>query len=140
MLLLLYHPFPALSTQMIRWDGLASQNTVETVLLYGTDAWSLIKGQEKALDGTYTRLLRYALGIRRQDHQTITQVYGNIQPVSETLQANRLKFVGHCARMSSYAPQTVCQLLMLDPKAKGRRGMGAKQTYPDIILRDCGMH
>ena len=70
---------------MITWDGLASQTTVETVLLYGADAWSLTKGQEKALDGTYTRLLRYALGIRWQDHQTNTQVYGNIQPVSERL-------------------------------------------------------
>ena len=115
------------------------QATVETVLLYGAEAWTLTKGLEKALDGTYTRLLRYALGIRWQDHRTNTQVYQNIQPISERLCAKRLKFAGHCARMQSYAPQPVCQLLMWEPKAKGRRGMGAKQTYPDVILRDCGM-
>ena len=115
------------------------QATVETVLLYGAEAWTMTKGLDRALDGTYTRLLRYALGIRWQDHQTNDQVYQNIQPVSERLRARRLKFVGHCARMSSYAPQPVCQLLMWEPKAKGRCGMGAKRTYPDIILRDCGM-
>ena len=53
--------------------------------------------------------------------------------------SKRLKFVGHCARMNSYTPQLVCQLVMWEPKAKGRRGMGAKRTYPDTILRDCGM-
>ena len=63
----------------------------------------------------------------------------NIQPVSERLRAKRLKFVGHCARMSSYAPQPVCQLLMWEPKAKDRHGIGAKQTYPDTILKDCGV-
>ena len=38
--------------------------TVETILLYGAEALSLTKGLEKALDDTYTQLLRYALGIR----------------------------------------------------------------------------
>ena len=59
------------------------QATVETVLLYGAEAWTLTKGLERALDGTYTRLLRYALGIRWQDRKTNAQVYQNIQPVSE---------------------------------------------------------
>ena len=115
------------------------QATVETVLLYGAEAWTMTKGLERALDGINTQLLRYVLGIRWQDHQTNNQVYQNIQPVSERLRARRLKFVGHCACMSSYAPQPVCQLLMCKPKVKDRCGMGAKQTYPDIILRDCGM-
>ena len=69
------------------------QATVETVLLYGAEAWMMTKGLERALNGTYTRLLRYALGIRWQDHQTNDQVYQNIQPVSERLRARRLKFV-----------------------------------------------
>ena len=115
------------------------QATVETVLLYGAEAWTLTKGLERALDGTYTRLLRYALGIKWQDHQTNAQVYRSIQPVIERLRAKRLKFAGHCTRMNSYAPQPVCQLVMWEPKAKTRRGKGAKQTYSDTILSDCGM-
>ena len=87
------------------------QATVETVLLYGAEAWTLTKGLERALDGTYTRLLRYALGIKWQDHQTNVQVYQSIQPVTERLRAKRLKFAGHCTRMNSYTPQPVCQLV-----------------------------
>ena len=49
------------------------------------------------------------------------------------------KVYGHCARKSSYAPQPVCQLLVWEPKAKGKHGMGAIQTYQDIILKGCGI-
>ena len=38
--------------------------TVEKVLLYGAEAWTLTETLEKRLDGCYTRLLRYALNIR----------------------------------------------------------------------------
>ena len=31
---------------------------VESVLLYGSEAWTLTKKHEKKLDGTYTRMLR----------------------------------------------------------------------------------
>lgn len=77
------------------------QATVETVLLYGADALALTKELERALDGTYTQLLRYALGIRWRDHHTNVQVYQSIQPVTERLLAKGLKFAGHCTRMNS---------------------------------------
>ena len=35
--------------------------TVETVLLYGCETWTLTKQMEKSLNGTYTRMLRMAL-------------------------------------------------------------------------------
>ena len=114
------------------------QATIETVLLYGALAWTLTKGLERELDGTYTWLLRYALGIKWQDHQTNAQVYRSIQPVRDRLRSKRLKFAGHCTHMNSYAPQPVCQLVIWEPKAKTRHGKGAKQTYSDTILRDCG--
>ena len=51
------------------------QATVETVLLYGAEAWTLTKGLERALYGTYTQLLRSALRIRWQDRKTNAQVH-----------------------------------------------------------------
>ena len=36
---------------------------VESVLLYGSEAWTLTKKHEKKLDGTYTRMLRAILNI-----------------------------------------------------------------------------
>ena len=35
----------------------------ESVLLYGSETWTLKKAQEKSLDGTYTKMLRMVLGI-----------------------------------------------------------------------------
>ena len=35
--------------------------TVETVLLYGCESWTLTKDMERSLNGTYTRMLRMAL-------------------------------------------------------------------------------
>ena len=34
--------------------------TVESILLYGCEAWTLTSAMEKALDGSYTRMLRKA--------------------------------------------------------------------------------
>ena len=41
--------------------------------------------------------------------------------------------------MNSCTLQLVCYLVMWKPKVKGRHSIGAKQTYPDTILRDCRM-
>ena len=60
--------------------------------------------------------------------------------VSERLCSKRLKFgSSNSACMNSYAPQLVCQMVMSEPKVKGKHSMGAKRTYPNTILRDCGM-
>ena len=37
--------------------------TMESVLVYGCEAWSLIVKDKKALDGVYTRMLRAALNV-----------------------------------------------------------------------------
>ena len=37
--------------------------TVESILLYGCEAWTQTSAMEKALDGTYTRMLRKALNV-----------------------------------------------------------------------------
>ena len=37
--------------------------TVESVLLYNSETWSLTKQMEKSLDGAYTRMLRIALNV-----------------------------------------------------------------------------
>ena len=49
---------------------------VESVLLYGSKAWSLTKKHEKNLDGTYTRMLRAILNISFKEHTTKIRLYG----------------------------------------------------------------
>jgi len=40
-----------------------SKRTVESVLLYGSENWTLTKSMEKRLNGNYTRLLRKVLNV-----------------------------------------------------------------------------
>ena len=87
------------------------QATVETVLLYGAETWTMTKWLESSewhLHPT-TKVCPWDQMARSPDQRSSVPKH---QPVSERLRARRLK---------------------------GRHGMGAKQTYPDIILRDCGM-
>ena len=39
-------------------------SAVESILLYGSDAWTLTEKLTRQIDGCYTRLLRTALGIK----------------------------------------------------------------------------
>ena len=49
--------------------------TVESVLLYGAETWTLTTSLEKSLDGCYTRMLRMALNIPWQDHMRNSNLY-----------------------------------------------------------------
>ena len=71
---------------------------VESVLLYGSEAWTLTKKHEKKLDGTYTRMLRAILNISWKEHPTKIRLYGNIPPLTSIIRIRRTRFAGHCYR------------------------------------------
>ena len=50
--------------------------TVESVLVYGCEAWTLTVKDKKALDGVYTRMLRAALNVSWEDHIRNVDLYG----------------------------------------------------------------
>ena len=72
------------------------QATVESVLLYGSSAWTLTKDLETKLSGTYTRMLRAVLDISWKKHPTKEFLYGNLPPILKTSKQRRLRFDGHC--------------------------------------------
>ena len=72
------------------------QATVESVLLYGSSAWTLTKDLESRLNGTYTRMLRAVLDISWKKHPTKQALYGNLPPITKTIKERRLRFSGHC--------------------------------------------
>ena len=65
--------------------------TVESVLLYGSESWTLNVKQQNSLDGTYTRMLRKSLNIKWQEHVTNKEVYGKLPLVSSKSKARRMK-------------------------------------------------
>ena len=111
--------------------------TVKSVLLYGSETWSLTTEQTRRLDGAYSRLLRKAL----DEFYSVTNVdlyryKGRVLPrVNAVLRIRRLRFAGHCFRRLD---QPVHDLLFFEADGKFRPGGQARMTYPRTLLRDTG--
>ena len=72
--------------------------TIESILLYGCETWTLNETLEKQLNGTYTRMLRKALNIHWSSHTTNEVLYGELPRVSDKVASRRLQLAGHCHR------------------------------------------
>ena len=108
--------------------------TVESVLLYGSETWTLSERLHKRLDGTYTKLLRRVQGISWKDHATLKTIYGTLPPISTTLRRRRAQFAGHSFRATNELSST---FVLWKSTAAGRRSR--KLTFHDILCRDTGL-
>ena len=59
------------------------QATVESILLYGSETWTMTESLKKKIDGSYTRMLWMVLDsnrkVRRRTQQTNAQTYDQLQ-------------------------------------------------------------
>ena len=109
--------------------------TVESILLYGCEAWTLTSAMEDALDGTYTRMLRKATNVHWSARMTNVSLYGNLPRLSDKIAARRLRLAGHCQRH----PELGAHRLILWEPTHGQRGRGRPRTsYVDQLKRDTG--
>ena len=107
--------------------------TIEPILLYGSETWTLSRKLEKRLDGTYTRLLRRAQNLSWKSHPSISQIYNKLPRVSSLVKYRRVQFAGHCFRADA---EVISSLLLWRPSyGKSRR---RKLSFPDVISRDTG--
>ena len=109
--------------------------TVESVLLYGSECWTLKPTLEKSLDGCYTRMLRAVLNINKSAHVTNRILYRGIPRVSEKIAVRRMRLSGHCQR---HGELSASELVLWEP-THGRRSRGRPTlTYVDILKKDAG--
>ena len=109
----------------------------ESILLYGSEAWTLTRAQEKSLDGTYTKMLRMVLGVSWRDRISNDILYGNLPKLSDKIKSRRLKLAGHCIR---HPELLACDLVTWEPEAQrgeAKRGR-PKQSYLSTLIRDVG--
>ena len=107
--------------------------TVETVLLYGSSAWTLTKNLETKLSGTYTRMLRAALDVSWKEHPTKNFLYAPLPPLTQTIIERRLRFAGHCWRAKQ---EIISDVLFWQPR-HGKRNRGRpERTYIDQLCAD----
>lgn len=109
--------------------------TVESILLYGCEAWTLTKAQEKSLDGTYTRMLRRALNVHWTSKTTNKTLYGALPRISDKIASRRLQLAGHCQRH----PELAAHRLILWEPTHGHRDRGRPDTtFIHTLKRDTG--
>ena len=110
--------------------------TVESVLLYGCEAWTTTNKIERDLDGCYTRMLRTVYNIHWKQHMTNKELYGDLPKLSQKIRERRGRFAGHCFRNKS---EPVSRLVHWIPK-HGRRKPGRPPvTYVDVLKQDTGL-
>ena len=108
--------------------------TVEPILLYGSETWTLTVRLEKKLDGCYTRLLMRVKNLSWKTHPTLQEIYGTLKPASSLVRQRRTQFAGHCQRASN---EIISSLILWKPLAQGKRRR--KLTFPEVISRDTGL-
>ena len=67
---------------------------VESVLMYGSESWTITETLTKRLDGLYTRLLRFALNVSWKDKWTNTRLYKGLPKLSDKLRVRRMIIQG----------------------------------------------
>ena len=111
------------------------QAAVVSVLLYGCTTWTLTKRLEKKPDGNYTRMLRAILNKSWQQHPTRRQLYGHQPPVTKTIQARRIRNVGHCWRSKD---EIVSDVLLWTPAYGQSKAGRPARTYIQQLCDDTG--
>ena len=74
------------------------QAAIVSILLYGCTTLTLTKRPEKKLDGNYTCMLRVILNRSWRQHSTKQHLYGQLPPITKTIQIRRTRYVGHSRR------------------------------------------
>ena len=77
--------------------------SVETILLYGLESWTLNVARSKKLDGSYTKMLHAVCNISWRDHVTSKSLYGRLPRISIVVELQRLALAGHVSRHSEPA-------------------------------------
>ena len=111
--------------------------TVETVLPYGSTAWTLTQSLDKKLDGAYAKMLRVVKNVTWQKRITNEVLYAGLPRISTTDRERRLRFSGHCWSKN----EVVSTLVFVGTEPKhGKRSVGGQaRTFVDLLEadRDC---
>ena len=108
--------------------------SVETILLYGSDSWSLNVALSKKLDGSYTKMLRTVYNISWRDHITNKSLYGHLPRISTVVKRQQLALAGHVSRHNEPAGL----VLLWSPEVKLRVGR-PYITIKTLLEKDTGL-
>ena len=108
---------------------------VESVLMYGSESWTLTKALTNRLDGLYTRLLRFALNVDWSDHVTNVVLYAGLPKLSNKLRERRLGIAGHCVR---HVEEAAHHTILWEPTHGDSRRGAPYMNYVTLLKQDTG--
>ena len=103
------------------------------ILLYGCTTWMLTKRLEKKLDGNYTRMLWAILNKSWQQHPARHQLYGDLPPITKTIQARWTRHAGHCWRSKD---ELISDVLQWTPGYGQAKAVWPARTYIQQLCED----
>ena len=112
------------------------RETVETVLLCGSRAWTLTQSLDKKLDGACTEMQRVVKDVTWQQHFTNEVLYARLPRISTTSRERRLKFGGHCWRSKN---EVVRDLVVWELKHGKRSVEGQACTFINQLEEETGV-
>ena len=111
------------------------QAAVTSILLYGCTTWTLTKWLEKKLVGNYTGMLRAILNKSWRQHPTRQQLYGQLPPITKTIQVRRTRHAGHCWRSRD---ELITDVLLWNPTHGRAKAGRPARTYIQQLCEDTG--
>ena len=109
--------------------------TVESVLTYGCEAWTVTPRIAGMLDGCYTRMLRKVLNVSWKQRITNKELYGDLPRLTHKIRRRRKRFAGHCLRSKD---EPISKLVLWTPRHGTRRRGRPSITYIDTLCMDTG--
>ena len=106
---------------------------VESVLMYGCEAWTMAANLTKSGDVVYTRMLRVVHQMSWRDNITNQDLYANLLKLSTKIQQRRMKFAVHCYWNSELVAS---QLVLWQPTHRRKNSGRQRVTYVDTLLKD----
>ena len=105
---------------------------VESVLFYGSSAWTLTKTLENKLNETYTRMLRAILNIHWSTYPSKERLYGNLVQITSVIKERRTKFADDSYRSKDIV---VSDLILWTPKHNKVKVGPPSKTYTNQLQK-----
>ena len=101
--------------------------TVESVLTYSSQAWTLTKSLENKLNGAYTRMLRAAFNVHWSQRVTNKKLDNDLPKIADTIRYRRFKLSGHIWRHDEEIAQNL--LFWMPTSSKKQKRKNTENIY-----------
>jgi len=116
--------------------------TIESILLYGSEAWIMSPTFLKKFEGSYSALLRFALDVKWETHTSNEILFKHRKTGARILVERRLGFIGHFYRTCHRTGNQAMKSLILQEGSNnkdtfgGKRQGGSRDTYVTMLMRN----